>query len=275
MNIRSVSSKNLNERSFTRFIEKIHLSAARMAFCLICMKKLPISIIVNGTREKILETTFALLIRKGYDSVSISDIQKDLGISRGLLYCYFKNKSDLIIAACMRYFFDGYLTTIDLENVTLKEFISHIIDIHDSIARCGNTRFDILKYNTLYSAVIMREPRFKKYALGEFAKAVSVIDNAKKRGEIKNLPTNFIGATMLSILGRTTYITETPGDEYVRRRIAEDLMRFYDLVRTDAPCGGQSGTSDKNSSHCGRRRGTIRKTNVRAPIKKEKRLRQA
>lgn len=77
----------------------------------------------------------------------------------------------------------------------------------------------------------MREPRFKKYALGEFAKAVRVIDNAKKRGEIKQLPTNFVGATILSILGRTTYITETSGDDYVRRRIAEDLLRFYDLVK--------------------------------------------
>ena len=71
---------------------------------------------MKDTRERILETTFMLLIKNGYDSVSVTDIQKELGISRGLLYCYFKNKSDLIIAACMQYFFDGYLTTIDLED---------------------------------------------------------------------------------------------------------------------------------------------------------------
>ncbi len=186
---------------------------------------------MKDTREKILEKTFILLIRKGYDSVSVSDIQKELGMSRGLLYCYFKNKSDLILAACTQYFFDGYLTTIDLDEISFRDFILHVIDVHKNIACCGRTRFDILKYNTLYSAVIMREPRFKKYALGEFAKAVRVIDNAKKRGEIKQLPTNFVGATILSILGRTTYITETSGDDYVRRRIAEDLLRFYDLVK--------------------------------------------
>ena len=55
---------------------------------------------MKDTREKILEKTFMLLIRKGYDSVSVSDIQKELGMSRGLLYCYFKNKSDLILAVC-------------------------------------------------------------------------------------------------------------------------------------------------------------------------------
>lgn len=189
---------------------------------------------MNQTREKILQTTFSLLIRKGFDSVSVGDIQNGLGISRGLLYCYFKNKSDLVFEACKRFFFDGYLASIDLGKISLRDFIAHVICVHSSLATCGETRYDILRYNTLYSTVIMREPRFQQYALAEFSKAVAVINNAKKRGEIKNLPANFVGATMLSILGRTTYITETPSDDYVRRRIAEDLWQFYELVRADA-----------------------------------------
>ncbi len=173
-----------------------------------------------------------LLIKNGYDGVSVSDIQKKLGISRGLLYCYFKSKSDLIIAACSQYFFDGYLTTIDLENISLKDFIVHILKVEDKLSRCGREKIEILKYNTLYSTVIMREPRFKEFAQMEFAKAIIVIRNAKARGEVKkDLPENFIGATLLSILGRTTYITETPSDTYIRRRIAEDLEHFYNLIK--------------------------------------------
>jgi len=186
---------------------------------------------VKDTGEKILETTFILLVKKGYDGVSVTDIQQKLGISRGLLYCYFKNKSDLIFAACRRFFFDGYLNNLEMEKITLKEFIEHIKDVENSLAVCGGVKVDILKYNALYSVAIMREPRFKKFALGEFAKAISVIRNAKLCGEIKDVPANFVGATMLSILGRTTYITETPGDDYVRRRIREDLDRFYELIK--------------------------------------------
>lgn len=187
---------------------------------------------MKDTRTKILETTFLLLLKKGYDAVSVSDIQKKLGMSRGLLYRYFKNKSDLIIAACAQYFFDGYLNTIDLENISLKDFIAHIIEVENSLSQCGRHKVDILKYNTLYSAVIMREPRFQAFALGEFAKAIVVVRNAKKRGEIKgSIPDNFVGATLLSILGRTTYITYTPTDDYVRRRIREDLERFYALIK--------------------------------------------
>ena len=57
---------------------------------------------------------------------------------------------------------------------------------------------DILKYNPLYSAIIQSEPRFKLEAQIEFDKARKVIRNAIKRGEIKKIPENFIGATILA-----------------------------------------------------------------------------
>lgn len=220
---------------------------------------------MNSTREKILQTTFSLLIRKGFDSVSVGDIQSELGISRGLLYCYFKNKSDLVFEACKRFFFDGYLASVNLGEISLKDFIAHVIRVHSSLATCGETRYDILRYNTLYSTVIMREPRFQQYALAEFSKAVEVINNAKRRGEIKNLPANFVGATMLSILGRTTYITETPSDEYVRRRIAEDLLQFYELVRSDSvPSGGKPQS----------KRAATKRVSAKQPAAKGKRARK-
>lgn len=56
------------------------------------------------TRDKILKTTFLLLLEKGYDRVLVSDIQDRLGISRGLMYRYFKSKSELFFEACRKYF---------------------------------------------------------------------------------------------------------------------------------------------------------------------------
>lgn len=47
------------------------------------------------TRDLILQHTFALLLDKGYDGVSVSDIQQEMGIARGLLYHYFKSKEEL------------------------------------------------------------------------------------------------------------------------------------------------------------------------------------
>ena len=90
---------------------------------------------------------------------------------------------------------------------------------------------DMLKYNTLYSAFIQGQPKFKSFVLLEFDKARKVIRNAIKKGEIKKLPENFVGATILAILGRSSYITSTPSREYVRGRILSDIQQFYELIK--------------------------------------------
>lgn len=48
------------------------------------------------TREFILEKTFGLLLQKGYDGVSVSDIQQLTGMARGLLYHYFGSLEQLL-----------------------------------------------------------------------------------------------------------------------------------------------------------------------------------
>lgn len=56
------------------------------------------------TREFILEKTFGLLLQKGYDGVSVSDIQQLTGMARGLLYHYFGNQERLFeeaLEGCM------------------------------------------------------------------------------------------------------------------------------------------------------------------------------
>ena len=64
----------------------------------------------SDTKDKILKTTFLLLLEKGYDKVLVSDIQNELGISRGLLYRYFKGKDELVYTACKSISTTGILT---------------------------------------------------------------------------------------------------------------------------------------------------------------------
>lgn len=47
-------------------------------------------------KENILEAAMELFIRKGYHATSISDIAEQAGISKGLLYNYFKGKEALL-----------------------------------------------------------------------------------------------------------------------------------------------------------------------------------
>ncbi len=49
------------------------------------------------TRNRIFSVASQLIIKKGFDNVTLEEISKKAGIAKGLFYHYFKSKSDLII----------------------------------------------------------------------------------------------------------------------------------------------------------------------------------
>ena len=50
---------------------------------------------MKNTKEYILEKAFALFLDKGYDGVSITDLQDELGMGRASIYHHFKSKREL------------------------------------------------------------------------------------------------------------------------------------------------------------------------------------
>lgn len=61
--------------------------------------------IMQDRKEYIVERAFEVFISKGYDSASMTVLHKELGISRGAMYRYFKSKDDLFIAVVDKYVF--------------------------------------------------------------------------------------------------------------------------------------------------------------------------
>lgn len=47
------------------------------------------------SRKKILEVAEKLFLEKGYDDTSISDIVKELGMTKGVIYHHFKSKQNI------------------------------------------------------------------------------------------------------------------------------------------------------------------------------------
>lgn len=123
------------------------------------------------TEELILKKTFNLLLMKGFDAVSITDIQVASGISRGLLYHYFKNKEDLFIKVTERYFvqifdFDIHKT----KNYTVYEFVNFMSKRFKRIAASiismasdldGVSRVTMLNYHFLFYQVMQRDIVFR------------------------------------------------------------------------------------------------------------------
>jgi AcrR family transcriptional regulator len=80
------------------------------------------------SREYILRRAFDVFMEKGYDSTSISVLQKELNMSRGAMYRYFTNKEELLCSVIDEYFFKVFNRVLQLrdENMKVPELIEFI-----------------------------------------------------------------------------------------------------------------------------------------------------
>lgn len=76
---------------------------------------------MSETREYIIDQAFTLFIRQSYEAVSISDISKAIGMTKGALYHHFASKEELFKAVVDKYF---NITNIeaDIENISFRQF---------------------------------------------------------------------------------------------------------------------------------------------------------
>ena len=63
----------------------------------------------NENKNKIIEVALKLINEKGFDNVSISEITKEAGVSKGAFYIHFESKEDLIEKQISMYFDDSKL----------------------------------------------------------------------------------------------------------------------------------------------------------------------
>ena len=63
----------------------------------------------NENKNKIIEVALKLINEKGFDNVSVSEITKEAGVSKGAFYIHFESKEDLIEKQISMYFDDSKL----------------------------------------------------------------------------------------------------------------------------------------------------------------------
>jgi len=152
-----------------------------------------------NTEENILNNTFRLLLAKGFDGVSISDIQKETGLSRGLLYHYFRNKEDLFVKVTEKYFvkiFDYNIRktaefgVFEFTQYICNRFKKIVKSITDIVVDKNDTvNVSLLSYHYLFYQVMQHDVIFrKKYNETIEKELISwqyALRNSIERGEIR------------------------------------------------------------------------------------------
>lgn len=198
----------------------------------------------TDTREIILQKTFYLLLIKGYDAVSISDIQHATGMARGLLYHYFGGKKQLFIEATKLYI--NKLLGMNNERIKdygLPELIDYMIEKYTEV--CTNNwasfpieeeisfaNYDFLLYRMIREseeiAGIYNYLRGKELAAWQRAASVSL-----QRKEItSDVPPDKL-AELFDCLtdGVWTGNALTTGGESFVDNLRDKLERFYLILQ--------------------------------------------
>jgi len=72
------------------------------------------------TKNEIIKTAVRLFTEKGWENVNVEDVVKEVGVTRGAFYHYFKSREDLIFAVMVQMFLEHNPYTIALEQESLN-----------------------------------------------------------------------------------------------------------------------------------------------------------
>lgn len=196
-------------------------------------------LIMNDTRDSIIDESYKLFLTQSYEAVSISTISDAIGLTKGALYHHFTNKEDLFKAVIDKHF-PSFITNGGKTDITLKELIDVCAKDAEHVLR-GVCPTD-MKFNPISFIGIMSDA-FRHYA--EFAKSklseidfcinrirdvvVNAINNDEIRSDID--PTIVAKQIFSTSLGTATEVLHNHTIEETINNLRAELNQFYALLK--------------------------------------------
>jgi len=150
---------------------------------------------MKTTREKILSEAFKLFLKRGYNGVSMNDLVKSSGLSKGAFYHYFAGKEELFCEAVTGSFFTatGEMSFEPSSAATLEENLKALIRFKAELFKNLQKRTGIKNLDSGYFTLIFdginRSPAFRealKFA-GSSEETIlkKIFKQAKQSGELE------------------------------------------------------------------------------------------
>jgi len=147
---------------------------------------------MNETREYIIDQAYGLFLSRSYEAVSISEISKAIGLTKGALYHHFHNKEELFMAVIDKNVKIDELD-FDPENITLMGYIELCQkNAQEIVSHTFSPNPAYMPYNllALFIDAFRHYPGFaenkESWIQSEILKNKKVLDLAITRGEIRS-----------------------------------------------------------------------------------------
>lgn len=147
---------------------------------------------MDNTKDYIIDEAFKLFLNHSYEAVSISEISKAIGFTKGALYHHFKNKEELFKSVV-----DKFLVlpevNVDLNSISLSEFIEVSFALYEKFIRTLFTSaggFSPISYMAFFADAFRHYPVYAQHTgllfENEIEKTRIVVEKAIASGEIRN-----------------------------------------------------------------------------------------
>ena len=190
---------------------------------------------MNGTRDTIIETAFLLFLKKGFKAVTLTDLEKAVGMTKGTFYYHFLNKEEVLKEGVTRYY--RMLNNRRAEEMSrvhsLREFVDLTIHNLESIGH-----YPEILCLSLMVEVISLYPEFKQMVsdtkISWMSKLEGVILDAKRAKEIRDdVDTSILAKNLLNIsIGLINYIVMHQDISYALSSVRYQYEQLYSLVKT-------------------------------------------
>lgn len=186
------------------------------------------------SRELILKRAFDVFMNKGYDSTSITVLQKELDMSRGAMYRYFKNKEDLFIAVIDEYFFKQYNRILQNigNNLSVPELLEKLHRRNKLVAsvftRAGVTHTAFLNYTALIIQAAKHYPNFLVHFQEINTQMLTLWKNALLKSlEMKQIQEN-IDIDIMSVIFNNVNTKESSNNDCDESKFAINVLHEID-----------------------------------------------
>jgi TetR/AcrR family transcriptional regulator, transcriptional repressor for nem operon len=200
---------------------------------------------MNETKLHILKIAFKLFVQKNFKEVTMQDIVKETGLSKGAFYHYFESKEQLFLEVVNFFYLSDEINDYNvLRHTSLKDFYLSYIEFLQNFLAYIKRAVDVeedaynnINYFTLVFDALHRFPDFKQKSKESHAKDtnfwIEAIEKAITNGEIMpKMPTKYIAQVFIQSIDATFIHAILEGKLFEAISNIKDLWdNFYELLK--------------------------------------------
>ena len=193
----------------------------------------------SETRNYIIDKSYRLFLCRSYEAVSISEISKAIGFTKGALYHHFASKEELFKAVIDKHL-EMRIGAVNDVNITFREYIDCVIEHSESMVNHmlnETPNASALNYFALYIDALRHYPKFIKtkgdFVQNEIGKLEQIIENAIEQKEIRSdIDVKILATNIFSLsMGMVVDLVRTSSTEYLISMLRNQLMEYYKLLK--------------------------------------------